>query len=104
MTRSPLREFFNTNERLTRLASHFLVAGMMVCLAIAVRNLAERIAPGWQGGYIPWMALLLSAEAQYSRRLVRRESDLYTSSLVYRLGEWVVIGLLIKLFLASSTV
>jgi hypothetical protein len=103
MTRSPLREFFNTNERLTRLASHFLVAGMMVCLAIAVRNLAERIAPGWQGGYIPWMALLLSAEAQYSRRLVRRESDLYTSSLVYRLGEWVVIGLLIKLFLASST-
>jgi hypothetical protein len=103
MTRSPLRESFNTNEMLARLASHFLVAGMMVCLAIAVRNLAERIAPGWQGGYIPWMALLVSAEAQYSRRLVRRESDLYTSSLVYRLGEWVVIALLIKVYLELST-
>ena len=103
MTRSPLRESFNTNEMLARLASHFLVAGMMICLAIAVRNLAERIVPGWQGGYIPWMALLVSAEAQYSRRLVRRESDLYTSSLVYRLGEWVVIALLIKLYLVFSS-
>jgi hypothetical protein len=103
MTRSPLRESFNANEMLALWASRILVAGMMVCLAIAVRNLAERIVPGWQGGYIPWMALLVSAEAQYSRRLVRRESDLYTSSLVYRLGEWVVIALLIKLYLAFSS-
>jgi hypothetical protein len=103
MSRSPLRESFNANEMLTLLASHLLVAGMMVCLAVAVRNLAERIVPGWQGGYIPWLALLVSGEALYSRRLVRRESDLLTSAFVYRLVEWVVMALLIKLYLVAST-
>jgi hypothetical protein len=103
MPRSPLRESYQVNEILSQLVSHLLVTGLMVCLAVAVRNLAERIAPGWQGGYIPWLALLLSSEAQYSRRLTRREADLLTSSFVYRLGEWVVIAILIKLYLAAST-
>jgi hypothetical protein len=103
MSRQHMKESFQFNERLVLLASHLLVAGMMVCLAVAVRNLIMRILPGWEGGYIPWLALLASAEAQYSRRLVRRESDLLTSAIVYRLVEWVVIGMLIKLYLVASS-
>lgn len=103
MSRSSLRASFQVNEWLSMLASHLLVAGMMVCLATSVRNLAERIVPGWQGDYVPWLALILSLEAIYSRRLVRRESDLFTSTFVYRLGEWVVIAMLIKLYLVAST-
>lgn len=102
MSHSTLRESFQVNEWLSMLASHLLVAGMMVCLATSVRNLAERIVPGWQGGYVPWLALILSLEAIYSRRLVRRESDLFTSTFAYRLGEWVVIAMLIKLYLVAS--
>ena len=103
MSNTSLRESFQVNEWLSMLASQLLVIGMMVCLATSVRNLAQRIVPAWRGEYVPWLALILSLEAIYSRRLLRRESDLFTSTFVYRLGEWVVIAMLIKLYLAAST-
>jgi hypothetical protein len=102
MARSPLRETFQIHEKFGLIASHLLVSLMMVCFAISLQHLAQRIVTGWQGGYIPWLALLVSLEAQYSRREVRRESDLITSRLVYRLIEWVVIALFVKAILYAS--
>ncbi len=102
MVRSPLLESFQVNEKFGLLASHCLIALMMVCLAISIQHLAQRFVPDWQPGYIPWLAFLVSIEAMHSRRLVRRESDLITSRLVYRIIEWVVIALLVKLILSLS--
>jgi hypothetical protein len=102
MSRSLLLESFQINERLGSIASHFLIALMMVCFAVSIQHLVERVVPGWHGGYIPWLAFLVSLEAMHSRREVRREADLITSRLVYRMIEWVVIALVIKLGLAVS--
>jgi hypothetical protein len=100
MTRSPLRESFQINEKLGMLASQLLVALMMVCFALSIQHLAQRIVPGWHAGYLPWLAFLVSLEAIHSRREVRREADLITSRMVYRLIEWVVIALVIKIIIA----
>ena len=102
MAKSPLLQSFQMNEKFGMLASHLLIAFMMVCLAVSIQHLAQRIVPGWKPAYIPWLAFVLSLEAMHSRREVRREADLITSRLVYRLIEWVVIALVVKLTLSIS--
>ncbi len=102
MSRSSLLESFQVNEKFGVIASHLLVAGMMICFAVSIQHLARRIVPGWQVVYIPWLVFWVSLEAMYSRRLVRREADLITSRLVYRLVEWVVITLVVKLVVTLS--
>jgi hypothetical protein len=102
MSRSSLLESFQVNEKFGVIASHLLVAGMMVCFAVSIQHLARRIVPGWQANYIPWLVFWVSLEAMYSRRQVRRETDLITSRLVYRLVEWVVITMVVKLVISFS--
>ena len=103
MSRPSMLESFQINEKFGLIVSHLLIALMMVCFAVSVQHLAQRIVPGWQAGYIPWLVFIVSLEAMHSRREVRREADLITSRFVYRLIEWVVIALVVKFILSATT-
>jgi hypothetical protein len=102
MAKSPMLESFLVNEKFGSIASHLLIALMMVCFAVSIQHLAERVVPGWHAGYVPWLAFLVAIEAMHSRREVRREADLITSRFIYRLIEWVVIALVVKLILVFN--
>jgi hypothetical protein len=96
-----LVEAFRSNERLSNLFSALFVAAMMACLGLTALALGQRLQPGWNGGYLPWVCLIVSLEAIFSQRRLRRTSDLDTSATVYRLVELVVIlvGLKVAIYL-----
>lgn len=93
-----LREGFRENERLALIFGRLLLAGLIACLAVGIQRLAEQLAVGWQGGYLPWLAGLVALEAVYTTGQVRRSRELDISPLSYRLVEWVVLLFLLKIF------
>lgn len=93
-----LTEGFFANERLVLHFSRVLLIGMMVCLAIGMQRVGERIFVGWDGSHLPWMAALGAFEAVFTIGQVRRARDLELSVPAYRLVEWVVILALLKAF------
>ncbi len=93
-----LRETFRFNERVTGIAGHAIVAAMMYCASISVMQVVQRLLPGWQGGYLPWLCLIVSLEAMYTQHRIRRPTELERSVLAYRAIEIVVILIGIKAF------
>ncbi|RPI34371.1 MAG: DUF4129 domain-containing protein [Chloroflexota bacterium] len=94
-----IKSAFVYNEKTSSLINQGLIAAMLACLAVALKQLAERLYPGWNGDFLPWICLFIAIEAMYTRRITLRKADLYTHELVYRLVEWVVLLVLIKLIL-----
>jgi hypothetical protein len=92
-------EIYRQNEKLAMWVNHILIVAMMVCLAITVRRLAQGIAPQWRGDYLPILVALISIETMYTWRMVRRQADVHLPVMVYRLVEWIVWLVLVKLFL-----
>lgn len=93
-----LLEGFITNERLTLLFGRVLVVGLMVCLAVGVKSIAEQVFNTWNGWYLPWLVGLVTLEAAYTSGQVRRAGELEISVPVYRAVELVVILVLLKVF------
>jgi hypothetical protein len=94
-----LFESYRINERIATLISRIFVAIMMSCTAVTAVNLAQRLAPEWEGGYLPWLCFVISLVAIYSQQRLRRTADLDASPGVYRLGEIIVILVVIKLII-----
>ncbi len=86
-----LIESFRSNERLSNLIAELFVAAMMACLGVTALSLGQRLQPGWQGGFLPWVCFIVSLEAIFSQRRLRRTADLDTPVIVYRLVELVVV-------------
>jgi hypothetical protein len=72
---------------------------MMVCVVISILQFAARLLPNWDGGYLPWVALLVSIEAMYSQRKLHGIAKINTSFLIYRFVEWIVILIVLKIFI-----
>jgi len=88
---SNLIESFRSNERLASAIGVFFVAAMMACLGMTALALGQRLQPGWQGGFLPWVCFLVALEAVFSQRRLRRTAELDTPVIVYRLVELVVV-------------
>jgi hypothetical protein len=86
------------NQRLASQSSYLLVAGMLVCLAIAIQLAGENLLGDWQGGYFPWMIFLVSLEAIYAQNLLRKRGYSYLDRefWFFRTAEWVVFFVLIR--------
>jgi hypothetical protein len=94
-----LVESLRINERLSLLASHLLVSLMMVSLTMGIVQIGNRLAPNWDGRYLPWVALVVSLEAMYSKRATRRLSLLSQEWVIYRVAEAVLLLVGLKVLL-----
>lgn len=86
-----LVESLRLNERLSILASHLLAGLMLTCFSISIVQLGSRLAPGWDGRYLPWVTFVVSLEAMYSKRATRSMMVLSKEWAVYRGAEFVVL-------------
>jgi len=94
-----LKESFRLNELISLSFSRILLAGMMVCTAISFESVFRFFVARWQSGYLPWICLLVSLEAILMYDRLRRTADLDHSRLYYRVMEWVVILVVIKVIM-----
>lgn len=86
-----------SHQRTSRILSSLLIGMMMISISVGVLQLGQRLAPGWNGGYLVIIAVFLSLEAIYTRGSIR---DLeFNQVLIFRLSEWVAFAVLIKLLI-----
>lgn len=94
-------DFIWKNQRAANLFSYLLVGGMMVCFAITIQQAVENYFDGWQGGFLPWVAIVFSIEALYTQNLMRRRGLSYLDRefWFYRVAEWVVLLITLRVLL-----
>lgn len=92
-------EPYRLNEKAAIFVNHALVTAMMVCVSVTFGQIARRVAPEWQGGYLGVLAGIVSVEAIFSWRKTRRWTNLNFYGLAYWGIEWVVLTVFIKAFL-----
>ena len=92
-----MREASRWNELYSIRVSYLLVCLMMICLMLTVKQFGERLMPGWEGSYLPWFGFLVSLEALFSARTTRKLTIFSSEWFGYRVGEWVLIAILLKL-------
>lgn len=100
----PQRQSDRWNVLSSMWVSYFLVAVMLVCMALTVKQFGERLLPAWDGGYLPWFGALICVEALISARLTKKLAALSPEWIGYRIGEWVVIAIVLKVALYLSTI
>ena len=84
-------------EPLFNLATSLIVAGMLACIAISLVQLGQVVVREWQGGYLVGYAFLVALEAMYSRRAIRGRNFGESDWLLYRVTEWIVLLVGLKL-------
>ncbi|HEX9618249.1 MAG TPA: hypothetical protein VGA03_12625, partial [Anaerolineales bacterium] len=94
-----LVESLRVNERLWILAGHLLVSLMITCFSITVVQVGNRLAPNWDGRYLPWVTLVVSLEAMYTKRATRKLAVLSREWVLYRGAEMVVLLIGVKILL-----
>ncbi|HMR63692.1 MAG TPA: DUF4129 domain-containing protein [Anaerolineae bacterium] len=75
-----------------------LILTMIMCLNISLVNLVRLVNPGWSGVFFLAAMLLTSVEGLYSYRMAQRYGARGVSLFRFRLAEWTVLLLVIKLF------
>jgi hypothetical protein len=79
------------------LLNYLAVCIMMVCFSVVLVNTINSGIPTWKGGYIVFLALLVSIESLTTSRLVKNSTILNSNPLVTRISEWVVILIVVKI-------
>ena len=70
---------------------------MIMCLAVSVVNFVRLINPAWNGNYFLLAILITTVEAIYSYRLLQLRPSWQVSRLRYRLAEFVILVVILKL-------
>jgi hypothetical protein len=84
-------------EPLFNLAAYLIVAGMLACMAASLVQLGQAFVGGWQGAYLVGYSFLVALESMYSRRAIQGRNFGEPDWLLYRLTEWVVLMVGLKL-------
>jgi hypothetical protein len=92
-----LIDVYRQNEKISFVVSYLLVAGMMFCLGVTAAYLLERFLPERDSSYLPIFCFFVSLIGIYSQRKVRHTSELNVNPVVYRVVEWIVILVILKL-------
>lgn len=99
MLEKQAQEAFRWNEIVATVAASALLAGMMACVGVTLGAFGARLAPGWEGSFLPWLCLFIALEALFSEGRVRLLAMLSSKRLVYRVSEIILLTLLLKLSL-----
>lgn len=84
---------------LSALTRHALAVLMVLCLALAFIDLAQRLMPALPVALLAGFSVAVSIEAMYAAHVLSRGSVYGRSAATYRFTEWVVILVLLKLAL-----
>ena len=79
-------------------ASYAVVLGMVICLAIVAIQFLQWIVPTWDASGMLVLCILAAMEAVASHSLIKRLPTAQRQLLFYRLTEWAIILVLLKLF------
>ncbi len=93
-----LFEVFQQNERRATLAAQVIVLLMMTCVNYICVMAAGRVSAAYAPQGVMLFGFLVTAEALYSCRLIKNLPASDDRKPYYRLTEWVVILLLLKVF------
>lgn len=85
-------------HRFTYFASYIIVLGMMVCLAITMIGFLQWILPTWNASGMVFISILAYVEAIASNWLIRRMNAIQHQMVIYRLTEWAIIIVILKVF------
>jgi hypothetical protein len=88
---------FQYNERVFLTAAHLLAALMTLCFAWLLITFGDWLFYGWEKRGLLTACFLVIVEATLSYRLVRHWDATLAQKVVYRLGEAILLGLLLKL-------
>jgi hypothetical protein len=99
MTETDFRKSIRWNERVSTLASHLLVSLMLACVMVTLVQFGHYLVPSWRAGYLPWVTLLVSLDAMYTKRAVRGIVLFSLEWVIYRGVEIVVLLLGLKVLL-----
>ncbi|HLF29228.1 MAG TPA: DUF4129 domain-containing protein [Anaerolineae bacterium] len=89
-------ESFHLNERVSIFASHLSVSAMIACLAASVVQFGQRVVSTFNGDYLLPVCFLVALEAAYTQRGTQGMDFPSRRWAVYRLTEWVVILVTLK--------
>ena len=92
-------EAFRWNEIVATVAASLLIAGMMACVGVSLRELGTRLSPAWDGSFLPWMCLIVALESIFSEGRVRHMSFVSYGRIAYRVSEFILLTILLKIFL-----
>jgi hypothetical protein len=95
-----LKSIFRLNEILSLSFSRVLLIAMMTCVGITAVQVAQAFSPSWNGGFLPLICLLISAEVILMQSRLRKTHDLEHSVLFYRVIEIIVILVALKVILS----
>ena len=100
-----MTEFSNEiqqNEKEFRIVSLGLVTGMLTCGSLTLLSLINRIIPGWQPVYLPWLVCFAAFERLYTYRRFGKLS-LFSKEWLVAVGtEWMTIALVARMVVALS--
>ena len=90
------------NERVAAVISHVFLVGMMVTIAVSAVQFGQRLYPGWDGRYLPWMTIVITLGAVLGKRYLQRIGAFQGDWIVYRGAELVVLVVCIRLWIYFS--
>lgn len=93
-----LFDAFQQNEQRTTFAAQIIVLLMMLCVNILCVMAAGWMSPKFYSQGVITFGFLVTVEALYSCRLIKSRPADENRKLYYRLTEWIVILLLLKVF------
>jgi hypothetical protein len=97
-----LHDLFQRNARLSALLGSLIASLMLACAVVPVARIFEVLSPGWPGTFLVAACFLIALEAMFSRRALRGRSFPQPEWLRYRLSEWILILLGLKLLLYAA--
>jgi hypothetical protein len=99
MSRLQMKTVFRANEFLSLTFSRILLIVMMTCFGTALVQVIQGFVPTWNGSFLGLFCLITSIEAILMQNRLRKASDLEHSTTFYRVMEWVVILIVLKIAL-----
>jgi hypothetical protein len=86
---------FSQNQSM--MAGYFIIALMMVTLAVGVAQFGVRVQPGWNGAYLVAVSLFASIEAMVVRKRVKDLEG--REKWMFRISEWIAFAVVIKILI-----
>ena len=93
----------NPTGRWSVYTSYILGIGMMICFASTMILLAKRLIPDWNSGGLIAACALASIEAVISFWLLNHLTIAQRQPVFYRLTEWILILIFVKIFTEIRT-
>jgi hypothetical protein len=86
------------NERLTLTMARLVAALMALCFGMVCVAFVEWLRPGWQNNGMTLVCAAMIAEASLTTWFLKKRETPATRALAYRLAEWMLLLLLLKIF------